>query len=333
MTKTGNILALVSTFILVPLLAFRAEAQTDAATATHQIEGRLQFRAGRVGNVRVRLLKLPDARPVAETFSRPEGQFTFNMVTEGEYVIETFETERFDATTASVSARPVIRGKPTTFNVMIELPLKASPEKAAAGVVTADVDLDVPKAALKHYRAGMKAIEKGDSARVVTELQSAIEIHPKYYAARLELGRELRLQKRFREAVEILQPLNQIAPRRIEPRVERGVALLALERRAEAVSELQAALNVEESNWTAHLYLGWALLEQDSEKAERHLRRALALNEQKAARAHLALAQLADAKGQRKLAVEHLNAYFALAPDAHDAEAARKLADRLRSDN
>ncbi|MDQ3684742.1 MAG: hypothetical protein M3430_03965 [Acidobacteriota bacterium] len=333
MTKAANFLMLFLALTLTHSLALRAHAQTDAATASHQIEGRLQFRAGRVGNVRVRLLKLPDARPIAETFSRPEGQFTFGMVTEGEYVVETFETERFDATSANVSARPVIRGRPTTFNVLIELPLKASPAKTAAGVVAADVDVDVPKAALKHYHAGMKAIEKRDSARVVTELQAAIEIYPKYYAARLELGRELRLQKRFLEATEILQPLNEIAPRRIEPRVERGVVLLALERRAEAVSELQAALSVEESNWTAHLYLGWALLDQDGEKAGTHLRRALELNEQKAARAHLALAQLADAKGQRRLAVEHLDAYLALAPDAHDAEATRKLAERLRSEN
>jgi hypothetical protein len=51
----------------------------------------------------------------------------------------------------------------------------------------------------------------------------------------------------------------------------------------------------------------------------------------KAARAHLALARLAEAQGQREVAISHLEAYLLKAPKAHDAEATRRLADRLRS--
>ena len=306
-------------------------AQTDGANTYHQIEGRLQAGTARVGGIRVRLLRMPEMRPVSETFCRPEGQFRFSQLTVGDYVVETFETEMFEATATNVQVWPLDRRRPMTVNVMIDLPRRPPPERHAPGVVAADIDLDVPKPALKHYRAGMKALEEGDSPRAITELRAAIERYPKYYAAHLELGRELRLRRRFTEAEPVILSLKEIAPRKAEPHIEHGIVLLSLERHERAVEALEAALRLEETNWAAHLFLGWALLEKEAGKAEIHFMRALKLDEQKAARAHLALARLADAKGLRESAIRHLDIYLALAPDAHDAEAARKLAERLRS--
>ena len=313
-------------------LPFSAAAQSDATTIYHQIEGRVQHRSGTVRNVRVRLLRLPEMRPITETFSRPEGQFTFNGVTDGDYAIETFETELYEATLTNVQVRPFPR-KPTLFTVFVELPLKPSPEKVARGELMADVDVKVPKNAAKHYAAGMQKLDKGKPAEAIKEFRAAIEIYPEYYAARLELGRELRLQKRFQEALAVIEPLTAIAPKRAEPHIECGIVLLGLERRDEAINELTTALGLEEANWATHLYLGWALLERDGSKAETHFSRALELDENKAARAHLALARLAEGKGNRALALAHLDAYLALAPKAHDAEATRKLAEQLRIKN
>ncbi len=330
MTAGGNLWLVL---LLLLTFASTALAQSDSATVYHQIEGRLQHRSGRVRNVRVRLLRMPEMRPIAETFSRPEGQFTFNQVTEGDYSVETFETEIYEGTNTSVLVRPIPRNKPSQFTVFVDLPLKPPTKNVGGGELMADVDTDVPKEALKHFRAGMKKLEKGDSAEAIAELRTAVGIHPSYYAGRLELGRELRLQKHPLEALEVIQPLLQIAPKRSEPRIELGIILLALDRREEAISELDAALRLEENSWAAHLYLGWALLESEGPKAETHFRRALELDEQKAARAHLSLARLADGRGERLLAIDHLEAYLSLAPRAHDAEATRKLAERLRTKN
>jgi tetratricopeptide (TPR) repeat protein len=286
-----------------------------------------------VGNLRVRLLKMPEGRPITETFTRPDGQFTFKQLPTGDYVVETFETEKFEPTATSVPLFPPNPAAPTSQHavILVDLSLKPLPGRVAPGVVAADIDIDVPKAALKHYREGMKALSGSDSARAVNEFGEAIKLYPKYYAARLELARELRLQKRFPEAEEALRPLKQIAPKQSEPYIERGIVLLAQGKRGEAADELRVAVQLEETSWAAHLYLGWALLETDGARAEPHFKRALELDEGKAARAHLALARLAQEKGQRGLAVEHLDAYVALAPEASDAEAARKLAGSLRS--
>lgn len=325
----------VKTWLVVIFIFFTSPvvmAQSDSSSVYHQIEGRIQHQSGRVPNMRVRLLKLPELRPIAETFSRPEGQFTFNQVTEGEYSIETFETDIYEATLTNVLVRPIPRNRPSVFTVFVELPRKPPAEKAKPGELMADVDLNVPKEALKHYLEGMKRLHAGKSSEAIRELREAIKKHPTYYAARLELGRELRQQKRFAEAGEVLRPLQEIAPRRAEPRLELGIALLSLGQRMEAIGVLREALRLQENNWATHLYLGWGLLETaDADQAGTHFARALELDETKAARAHLALARLAESRGERELAISHLEAYVAIAPNAHDADATRRLADRLRS--
>lgn len=307
----------------------RAQTDPQQVAVFHRIEGRVHFRTDGVGNLRVRLVR--EMRPIAETFTRPEGQFSFSMVREGDYQVETVETDKFEASSTSVLVRPLIRQRPDVIRVFIDLELKPPPERVAPGVVLADVDLDIPKDALKHYRAGMKALDGGDAAKGVKELQGAVETYTKYYAARLALGQELRRQKRYEEAAEVLQPLGQIAPRRAAPRIAYGAVLLALGHRDAAIEELRVALNLDESNWEGHFYLGWALLEIAADKAEPHLKRALELDEPKAVRAHLALARLAHSRGERQTAIKHLDAFLASAPTAQDAESARRLAERLRS--
>lgn len=303
-------------------------AQTEPQVF-HRVEGRIQFQTEGVGNFRVRLIR--EMRPVAETFTRPEGQFVFNMVREGEYSVETFDTDKFEASLTTVSVRPLIRQRPEVIRVFVELQLKPPPDRQILGVIAADIDLNVPKEAVKHYKAGIRALEKGDSVSGIRELRLAVERYDRYYAARLELGRELRKQKLYEEATIILQPLGQIAPRRPEPRVLNAAALLALGRREQAVEELRVALNLDDSNSEAHLYLGWALLEVDAAKAEVHLKRALELDDRKAVRAHLALARLAHNQGNTELAIKHLNEFLVLSPDSEDAVIARRLAENLRS--
>jgi tetratricopeptide (TPR) repeat protein len=308
-------------------------AGAPGVTIYHRIEGRLRQRNKSVDNIRVRLVRVPQMQPIADSFTRQDGQFLFQRVPTGDYLVQTFETDLYEATETQVSVFPrdALEPRPTSATVFIDLPLKAGPDRVAPSELMADVDLNVPKKALKHYTAGMRKLEKGDSEQGISELKTAIELFPTYYAARLELGRELRLRKRFVEALEAIEPLGQIAPKRADPRIEKGIVLLGLQRRQDAVVELEAALRLAEGSWAAHLYLGWALLESDQANAQPHFQRAIELDEHKAARAHLALARIAEENGKRLVALKHLDAYLQLAPNAPDAEATRQLADRLRS--
>jgi tetratricopeptide (TPR) repeat protein len=309
-------------------------AQSSSATVYHQIDGRLHVGSGQAaGNVHVRLVRESSRRPIGETFSRSRGEFEFNFVPEGEYLIETYETGELEATSTAFQVRPLPRERPAVLHVEIDIPFKPPPSRTAPGVIAADIDVNVPKDALKQYRAGLKALSDNDPARAVAKFQEAIKVYPAYYAARLDLGRELRRQKQLKEADEVLAQLRSLAPKRAEPMVEHALVFLDLQRRAEAASELKAALELEEENWAAHFYLGWALIEEQPVAAETHFKRSIELDEQKAARAHLALARLANAKGQRELAIKHLETYLTLVPHGSEAEVARALVERLRKSN
>ena len=318
------------------LLLSPTRAGQSVGTGVHEVEGRVWARgAGGVGQVRVRLLRLPEGRPIAETFTRREGQFRFTHLAEGEYAVETFETEKFEAALKNVSVNPLVRNQPTTFTVSIELSEKAAEgdgAKPPPGVAAADVDAGVPRRAVEHYLAGMRALREGDSRRATAELKKAIAAHPPYYAARLEYGRELRRRGEAAAAEEALRPLRETAPGKVEARVEYALALLDLGRREGAAAELEAAAGLPGAGWEPHYYLGWALLETRAADAKTHLLRALELDETRAARAHLALARIAHEHGQRAAAVKHLEAFLALSPDSQEAEAARALADKLRAE-
>ena len=318
-------------FLVLALISLFGSSGIYAQNALHQIEGRVRSQAAELRGIHVKLVLASDMRTITETFTTAEGRFIFKSLREGDYLVETMETDLFEATSTKVSLYPPIRTAPTPNLVMllVDVPLKSA-KKQTLGVITADVDLNVPKDAQKHYRAGMKALESADSQRAVAELQKAIAVYPKYYAARLALGRELRLQRKFDEAANVLESLPQIAPGRAEPRIEYGIVLLNLKRRPEAARELNEAIRLEEASWAAHLYLGWAVLENDEKTASKHFKRALELDEQKAARAHIALGQIANNEGRREEALKHLVAYLTLVPNASDAEAVRKLAETLR---
>jgi tetratricopeptide (TPR) repeat protein len=308
-------------------------AQTSSESdAIHELEVQLRARNEQVSGVRVRLLNQSRMLAIAETFSGREGQLKFVNLMPGEYLVETSENDRFEATVTRVTIIPIDFRKPRATHVTarIDLPPRKLPGMAPPGVVMADVDLNVPESALKHFRKGAEALRSGKTADAVKELKVAIEVYPKFYTARLELGRELRAEKRFTEAEETLKPLGEIAPRRAESRIEYAMVLLALGRSTEAANELRKALDLEEANWVTHLHLGWALLKDDAAKAEKHFARALELDERKAAQAHLSLARLAHARGMRQEAVRHLEAYLALAPNASDADAVRRLLVQLR---
>lgn len=332
MPGTGRLLFGVGLALALVLAgAGSGYAQSSATTVYHQIDGRLHISNGQAAsNVHVRLLRADSRRPIGETFSLSRGEFVFNFVPEGEYLIETYQTAELEATSTSFQVRPLPRERPSVLHVEIDIPFKPLAAPPRPGVIEADPDVDAPKEAVKLYRAGLKALADDDQARAVAKFQEAIKAYPSYYMARLDLGRELRRQKRLQEAEKVLDGLRQIAPKRAEPMVEHALVLLELGRRKEAANELRSALEMEEGNWAAHFYLGWALIEEQPEAAEAQFKRAIELDEQKAARAHLALARLADAKGQRELSIKHLEEYLALVPNGAESDMARSLVERLR---
>lgn len=315
-------------------LTLKALAQVPS-DAIHEIDVTLKARGGQVSGVRVRLLRQSRLIAVTETYSNESGEITFRNLLPGDYIVETGANDRYEATATRVSVivPPIAFGRPASkvrTTVTVDLSVRKPDATPAPGVVLADVDTNVPETALKHYRKGADAARAGDGAHALREFRAAIEAYPNYYAARLELGRELRSEKLFAEAEVALKTLSALAPKRAEPHIEYGLVLLALKRQLEAASELRKALELDESNWATNLYLGWSLLADDPAEAERYFARALELDEKRAVQAHLSLARIAHARGLREDSIRHLEAYLKIAPNAPDADAVRKLVGQLK---
>src|SRR5262249_13822277 len=108
---------------IATVLSFAAAGVSQTNDIVHQVEGRLQTQGGIVAGMRVRLVRRDSLEPVAETISRSDGEFSFTRITDGDYLIETFETDRFEATSTEASLRPRPR-RSLYLNVTVEIPLK-----------------------------------------------------------------------------------------------------------------------------------------------------------------------------------------------------------------
>jgi tetratricopeptide (TPR) repeat protein len=268
-------------------------------------------------------------RPAGETISGTDGRFRFDGLLPTDYVIETEETPVFKPTRTRIRIYQHTVQEGTNTHVNLTLPLKET-TTVAPGVVSATLDVEVPGRARERYERGRSAAAAGDARKAVREFRAALEAHPAYYAARLDLGKELRKLGNFSEALEALEPLRAAASDQAEPLIEIGIANMGLGRREAAAAALREAVKLDGGSWSAHLYLGYALLDVNDEEAEPHFWRALKINGKAAAKAHLALARLADKYGFHKEAIEQLDAYLAIEPNAPDAAAVRELAEKLR---
>ncbi|HQR37113.1 MAG TPA: tetratricopeptide repeat protein [Blastocatellia bacterium] len=300
----------------------------------HRIVGHLIGHGGSFQSIRVRLIREDGNLPVADAVTLADGQFTFSQIMEGNYLVTVDATDQYQAVTISVEIRAIIKSEGTTVRVVVPMTPKEKPALAApAGAsIPADVDLNVPQAARDHYNDGVRAEEAGQSARSVAAYRDAIRVYPDYYASRLALARELRRQKDFKGALDVLEPLRTIAPKHAEPLIEIGVVKLALAQPNEAASVLTEAIALNEQSWVAHLYLGYSLLGANDEQAESHFWRALKIDPVAAAEAHLALARLAHKYGYPKDAVEQIDAYLAAVPNAPNGPDIRKLREKLASE-
>src|SRR6185436_801000 len=155
-------------FAMVVVLAPSDLSLAQSSATYHQIEGRVQSRGHQLRNIHVRLTR--DGRAITETFTNSEGHFVFKSLLEGDYLVETAETDEFEATSTSTSVQPIDKQHPTPNIqiVLVDLPVKAAAKKLPPRVVAADVDLDVPKGALKRYLAGVEALDTGDASRAIS---------------------------------------------------------------------------------------------------------------------------------------------------------------------
>jgi tetratricopeptide (TPR) repeat protein len=198
----------------------------------------------------------------------------------------------------------------------------------------------LPKPAVDHYYKALESLRASDHQKAIAELEAAISLYPNFPRALNELGVQYLIVGQVGKAVTTLQTAVRVAPEDFIPRLNYGIALLQKKEFTAAEEQLRIVLQKNESAATAHMYLGIALLHQQSAgpgdqkrytEAEKELQRAVQLGGDQIASAHYYLAGIYWRNGQHRLAADELETYLKLAPNAPDAERTRATIKELRA--
>lgn len=327
--------------LLLPL-AVSGQGNGRAATGTggiHIIQGYVFFPSGRraEGTMVVKLQPMNGGEITVIPDS--SGAFIFNQLTSGNYTVVVDAGAEYEISRDSVyidSDLNVSRGGmrlPSTsrrYTVMIHLQEKrGAPVKA--GVVNAALAA-VPENARKLFEKGLEHARAGDSAKAAESLKEAVALYPKFPLALNELGVQYLKLGHTQKAIETLKAAVKLNPEAYGPRLNLGIALLEAKQFTEAEEQLREALKRNSSLPTGHMYLGLCLVRLNRyDDAEKELLQAIAGSNNQLAMAQYYLGGIYWKKEEYPKAVEALEAYLRLVPNAQDAERVRATIKDLRS--
>jgi len=213
---------------------------------------------------------------------------------------------------------------------MVTLQPKPDKNNVKTGVINASL-ADVPDEARALYQKAVDLIKAGDSQRAVENLKNAVALFPKFPLALNELGVQYLRLGQANKAVEPLRSATALSPDAFTPKLNLGIALLETQQYADAETQLRQALKIS-STPTAHMYFGLTLAHlKNSAEAEKELKLAIELGGDQLALAHYYLGGVYWQMRSYRLAVNELETYLRLTPNAPDAERVRGTIKELRA--
>jgi tetratricopeptide (TPR) repeat protein len=333
--------ALIICVLLLPV-AVSGQGNGRASTGTggiHIIQGYVFFPSGRraEGTIVVRLQPMNGGEITVIPDS--SGAFVFNSLSPGNYSVVVNAGNDYEIARDSVyidSDLNLSRGGmriPTTsrrYTVMIHLQEKRN-AVTKAGVVNAAL-AEVPEKARKLFEKGLEHARAGDSAKAVESLREAVTIYPKFPLALNELGIQYLKLGQKEKAIETLKEAVKLNPEAYGPRLNLGIALLEAKQFAEAEQQIREALKRNSALATGHMYLGLCLVRLTRyDEAEKELLLAIEGSGNQLAMAQYYLGGIYWKKEEYPKAVQALEAYLKLTPNAPDAERVRATIKDLRS--
>lgn len=309
----------------------------------HAIQGKIYMPSGqRIGitNLLVRLESMSGGD--LTVFADINGSFVFKNLTAGSYyiVIKDFEpykdvrenayiddpgSSTFGSTIAMAATNKIV-------NLPIHLELDNDKEfEMPPGVVSAELENAPPKAA-EHFRKAAKLSSNGDLEKAIAELKQAIAIHPEFAMAYNELGRLYGTTGDRNRAIESFRSAVKISPNSFDAKLNLGCGLVEMKSNEEAAQTLNEAIRLNLNSVRAFYCMGIAQMQmQNLLHAEKALSRAVQLNGGKYSKAHLLLGGIYWSEKKYKQAVDELEKYLKLEPNAKDADQTRKAIAELRT--
>jgi tetratricopeptide (TPR) repeat protein len=331
------------TLLLVVGCAFAAVAQSDKLGPTRRGENDRAEDRTVLGSIRGHIV-LPDGNfiksnvritlqtfraDVTTIYTDNQGQFEFPDLMPGTYQLEIEPTDRehFEPSSESVQ---VFKGLPSVLSLALK-PRETNTPRSTGAVSVAELSSNIPSAARKEFEKATAAQQKGLSEEAIAHLRKAIAISPVFVMAYNDLGVQLLAQGKLDEAAEPLNKAVSLDPKAFNPALNYGIVLVYLHRFAEANESLSRALTMQSNSAAAHLYLGLAQKGMGSnEQAADQWKLAYETGGVEYAVALFYLGQNYRDQGDKSLALQYLEKYLSVVPNAANAEQARRMIAMLR---
>lgn len=378
-------------------------SQTTLAQAPSSIQLFMPNGGGPPSRV-LRLTLVRDDGYVDTVFTDSKGKYSFSTPKVGGTIFYTVTVETDNQTYATTTATFRLDPNNPNQTAIFLRPLSVAKTRVPEVVDVTNFEGNVPSKARAAYKRGMDLIAEGKLENAIGSLREAVTIYPQYVRAlndlgvtflklnqldeaaatfrsateiskrffhpRLNLGIVLNRQKKYREAMEVLEPLYSENRGTLEVRLvyakalegagelaaaeklyrstleskklpastratlefSLGVNLNRQGRYADAVTELEQAIILVHDVANFHLQLGGALMQiRQYERAERELLRAYELGGNRAGAAQLLLGHIYVAEQRFSDAQRAFEQYLKDVPAAPNAIAVNKLIDDLKA--
>jgi tetratricopeptide (TPR) repeat protein len=306
------------------------EDKMDRMTSLGSIRGRIVMPDGNyvTSNVKVTLQTLRET--IAIIYTDSQGQFEFPDLIPGNYKIEVDPTDRehFDPSDEAVQ---VFKAMPVVVTFTLK-PHESAKAKATAGTVSvSELGNDVPASARKEFEKAKQASQKGLPDEAIAHLKRAVAIYPNFVMAHNDLGVQLLAQGKLDEACQVLERAVNLDGKAFNPALNYGIVLVHLHRFAEANETLGRALKLQPNSAAARLYSGLAFKGLEMiDDAAREFNTAYETGGTEYAIALVHLGEIYLKAGNRSLALQYLERYLTVVPNAANAEQVRRMIARLR---
>jgi tetratricopeptide (TPR) repeat protein len=272
---------------------------------------------------------------IQRTKTDGSGRFVFRALSWGRFVIRVlplgtnFEEQTLDVEISGVGAD----GRPIADNLQVDIRLQRRRSGGDVDQVTGVLFAqDVPPEAKKSYETAVLDLDSNRPDAGKTELENAIKVFPKYYAALIKLGLFYIGQQKFENAIEALTRAVNVNERSFTGWYGLGYSAYSLNKPEAAIIAAQNALELEKNSINALFILGLAQRQlKKYEAAEKSLIQAKKLDKGKTSEINWNLALLYAHNLKRYSdAANELETYLKIDPEAPNKEAVKKLIKQFR---
>jgi tetratricopeptide (TPR) repeat protein len=315
------------------LVTIALNAASTRAQTLYDIEGVVEGPDSTpLGGVAVFLEDLTRAR-IGQTITSTDGRYRFNRISAGTYfIVARPNTSEFRGAVHRVELIDTARSGAAASIERLDFHLETVPRRTDLIIGTLFAQ-EIPPAASAKFDQALANISKKNNAQAIKDLNDALAIFPNYFLASQQLGLIYVETEEYQKAIPPLLKAIEVNGKAGASYLALGIASLKLGRADLALDALERARRLDEKSFRVHLYLGITQLELNKfDQAETALKTAYQLGgPTKASSAHLYLASIYNKRGQKRQAIDELEAYLRDSPKATNAASIKEAIASLKA--